>query len=76
MKAYEKTYDGGNEELKIGKANGAKYDTPFSNKAYVLIRKGGGVISQDAKYALTSVFFNKQPYSIEAENPPQFLDVD
>ena len=76
MKTYEKTYDGGNEEIKIGKANGAKYDTPFSNKAFVLIRKGGGVISQDAKYALTSVFFNKQPYTIDAENPPQFLDVD
>ena len=76
LSTYEKTYDGGSDEVKIGKVNGAKYDTPFSNKAYVLIRKGGGVISQDAKYALTSVFFNKQPYTIDAEKPPKFLDVD
>jgi len=76
LKTYEKTYDGGNEELKIGKANGAKYDTPFSNKAYVLIRKGGAVITQTAKYAMTSVMFNKQPYNIDADPAPQFLDVD
>ena len=76
MKTYEKTYDGGNEEVKIGKANGAKYDTPFSNKAFVLIRKGGAVVSQDAKYALTSVFFNKQPYTVDADPAPQFLDVE
>ncbi len=76
MKTYEKTYDGGNEELKIGKANGAKYDTPFSNKAYVLIRKGGAVITQTAKYAMTSVMFNKQPYNIDADPAPQFLDVE
>ena len=76
MKTYEKQYDGGSEELKIGKANGAKYDTPFSNKAYVLIRKGGAVITQTAKYALSSVMFNKQPYNIDADPAPQFLDVE
>ena len=76
MSTYEKSYDGGNEEVKIGKVNGAKYDTPFSNKAFVLIRKGGGVVSQDAKYALTSVFFNKQPYTIDADPAPKFLDVE
>ena len=76
MATYEKTYDGGNEELKIGKSNGAKYDTPFSNKAYVLIRKGGAVITQTAKYAMTSVMFNKQPYNIDADPAPEFLDVE
>lgn len=76
MKTYEKTYDGGSTEVKIGKSNGAKYDTPFSNKAFVLIRKGGAVITQTAKYALTSVMFNKQPYTIDADPAPQFLDVE
>ena len=76
MKTYEKSYDGGNEEVKIGKSNGAKYDTPFSNKAYVLIRKGGAVVTQTAKYAITSVMFNKQPYNIDADPAPEFLDVE
>ena len=76
LQSYATQYDGGSQELTIGKSGGAKYDTPFSNKAFVLIRKGGGVITQTAKYALTSIIFNKQPYTIEAENPPQFLDVD
>ena len=76
IKAYETQYDGGSEEIKIGKANGAKYDTPFSNKAFVLIRKGGGVITQTAKYALTSVMFNQQPYDVSTADPaPEFLDV-
>ena len=64
------------EVVKMGKANGGASDTPFGNKAFVLIRKGGGVITQTAKYALTSVMFNRQAYSIESENPPQFLDVE
>ena len=76
LKSYEKTYDGGNEEIKIGKVNGAKYDTPFANKAYVMIRKGGAVITQTAKYAMTSVMFNKQPYNIDADPAPEFLDVE
>ena len=76
LKTYEKTYDGGNEELQIGKSAGATYDTPFSNKAYVLIRKGGAVITQAAKYAMTSVMFNKQPYTIDADPAPQFLPVE
>lgn len=76
LQPYATQYDGGSQELTIGKTGGAKYDTPFSNKAFVLIRKGGGVITQTAKYALTSVMFNRQAYSIESENPPQFLDVD
>lgn len=76
LKTYEKTYDGGNEEFSLGKTAGAKYDTPFSNKAYVLIRKGGGIITQTAKYALTSVVFNKQPYTIDADPAPEFLDVE
>ena len=77
MKSYEKSYSGDSEEVKIGKANGAKYDTPFSNKAYVLIRKGGAVITQTAKYALTSMMFNKQPYDVQNADPaPEFLDVE
>ena len=76
LQTYEKTYDGGNEEFAIGKTAGAKYDTPFSNKAFVLIRKGGSVITQTAKYAMTSVIFNKQPYTIDADPAPKFLDVE
>ena len=74
LQSYATQYDGGAQELTLGKQGGATYDTPFGNKAFVLIRKGGGVITQTAKYALTSVMFNKQPYTIEAENPPQFLE--
>ena len=41
-----------------------------------LIRKGGAVITQTAKYAMTSVMFNKQPYNIDADPAPEFLDVE
>jgi prepilin-type N-terminal cleavage/methylation domain-containing protein len=77
LKSYETAYDGTSTEVKIGKANGAKYDTPFSNKAFVMIRKGGAVITQTAKYALTSIMFNQQPYDVSGNDPaPQFLDVE
>ena len=76
LQVYSTTYDGSSQEIKIGKANGAKYDTPFSTKAYILIQRGGAVIQQTSKYALSSIMFSRQPYQIESENPPQFLDVD
>ena len=75
MQPYASKYDGDSKEILLGKANGAKYDTPFSTKAFVLIRKGGGVITQTAKYAITSMMFNKQPYDVSNADPaPEFLD--
>ena len=74
LQPFTTQYNGDSTELSLGKAGGAQYDTPFGNKAFVLIRKGGGVITQTSKYALSSVIFNKQPYTIESENPPQFLE--
>ena len=76
LQQYEKTYDGGSDEIKLGKTNGAKYDTPFSNKGFILIRKDGSTVNQPVKYALSSVVFNKQPYNINTDPAPKFLDVE
>ena len=49
-------------EIKCGKANGATYDTPFANKAWVLVRKGGAAQVIKAKYSRLNVIFNKQSF--------------
>ena len=76
LEQYVTSYDGGSKEVKLGKAGGAKYDSPFSTKAYVLIQRNGSVVQQTAKYALSAVMFSRQPFQIEADVPPKFLDVD
>ena len=51
-------------EINLGLANGAKYDTPFANKAFVVIRKGGGASVIKAKYAKKYLVYNQQSFQI------------
>ncbi len=69
-------YDGqSTTEVKVGKANGASYDTPFSNKAWVLVRKGGAAQVIKAKYSRLNVIYNRQSFKIpESDNQFQYLE--
>lgn len=53
----------GNESTEVlcGNGKGAK-DQPFGNKAWVLVRKGGGTQVIKAKYSKLSVIFNRQGF--------------
>ena len=50
-------------EVKMGKANGAAYDTPFANKAWILIRKSGAAQVIKSKYSRLPVVFNRQGFN-------------
>ncbi len=64
------TYDGkSSTEVGVGKANGGESDTPFSNKAFVLIRKSGAAQSIKARYSRMNVIYNKQGFDISAADP-------
>ena len=57
-------YDGSTSgEVKMGKANGAAYDTPFANKAWILIRKSGAAQVIKSKYSRLPVVFNRQGFN-------------
>ncbi len=47
-------------EIKMGKANGGESDTPFGNKAFVLVRKGGASQVVKAKYNKLYLIYNRQ----------------
>jgi hypothetical protein len=52
---------GGSTSLDIRIALGAgEYKTPFGDKGFVCVRKGGGTFNVQAKYATLRVFFNSQ----------------
>ena len=51
---------GGTETTQI--AIGKEYATPFGNKAWVLVRKGGAASVVKAKYSKLNVIFNKQGF--------------
>ena len=64
------TYNGDSQDIELGKEN----STPFGNKAFVCIRKGGAVITQTAKYATTGILYNRQSFTIPSlDNPPKYL---
>lgn len=78
MKASDllKKYDGQkNTKVNLGAANGANFDTPFSNKGFVLVTKGGVVISgEGGRYCTYQVIYNKQAFEIsdEGEDTAEF----
>lgn len=52
------------------------YSTPFADKAWVLVRYGGGVDTVKAKYSTLDVVFKKTNINNTNLNPPlQFLDL-
>ncbi len=48
-----------NLDMRIALGAG-EYKTPFGDKGFVSVRKGGGTISTQAKYATLRVLFNSQ----------------
>jgi prepilin-type N-terminal cleavage/methylation domain-containing protein len=48
----------------VGKANGGESDTPFANKAWICIRKGGGTSVIKAKYSKLYLVYNQQSFTI------------
>ena len=63
LQSYLTTYDGTTStEIECGKAGGEYTSTPFGNKAWVMIRKGGAAQVIKAKYSRLNVIFNKQSF--------------
>lgn len=52
------------EEVGVGKANGGESDTPFSNKAFVIVRKGGASQVIDSKYTKLYLVYDKQGFTV------------
>ena len=65
----------GNESTEVACGNGkGEKDTPFGNKAWVLVRKGGGTAVIKAKYSRWSVIFNQQGFDNSGlDNKPELL---
>jgi hypothetical protein len=58
-----KTYNGtDSSEVECGKSGGQYTSTPFGDKAWVLVRKGGAAQVIKAKYSRLNVIFNKQSF--------------
>lgn len=71
---YLTTYDG-KATTKVTVGNGT-YDTPFGNKAWVVIRKGGAAATIKAKYSRLDVIFNRQGFdNSNLANKLQFLSL-
>ena len=65
----------GNETTEVGCGNGkGEKDTPFGNKGWVLVRKGGASQVIKSKYSKYSVIFNQQGFdNSNLDNKPEFL---
>lgn len=57
----------------LGKANGGESDTPFSNKAFVLVRKGGAAQVIKAKYNKLYLVYNKQGFTVPSGATLEYL---
>ena len=57
----------------VGKANGGESDTPFANKAWICIRKGGGASTIKAKYSKLYLVYNQQSFTIPSESDFSYL---
>lgn len=67
-------FDGkGKDEIGVGKANGGESDTPFSNKAWICIRKGGGTSVIKTKYSKQYLVYNQQSFTIASDAQFQYL---
>ena len=67
----------GSETTEIPCGNGkGESDTPFGNKAWVLVRKGGGTAVIKAKYSRIGVVFNQQGFdNSNLEKKPEFMQL-
>ena len=55
--------------IECGKGGGENTQTPFGNKAWVLVRKGGAAQVIKAKYSRLNVIFNKQAFDNSGYSP-------
>ena len=60
-------------DVGVGKANGGESDTPFSNKAFVVVRKGGAAQVIKAKYAKLYLVYNKQGFDLSGYEGLEYL---
>jgi len=60
-------------EVKIGKAGGGESDTPFGNKAFIVIRKGGAAGVIKAKYNKLYLVYNRQSFVIPTGTTFEYL---
>ena len=60
-------------EVRIGKANGGESDTPFGNKAFIVIRKGGAAQVIKAKYNKLYLVYNRQSFVIPTGTTFEYL---
>ena len=65
----------GNETTEVGCGNGkGEKDTPFGNKGWVLVRKGGASQVIKTKFSKFSVIFNHQGFdNSNLDNKPEFM---
>lgn len=61
------------KEVKIGKAGGGESDTPFGNKAFIVIRKGGASTVIKAKYNKLYLVYNRQSFVIPTGTTFKYL---
>jgi prepilin-type N-terminal cleavage/methylation domain-containing protein len=60
-------------EIKMGKANGGESDSPFGNKAFIVIRKGGAATVIKAKYNKRYLVYNRQSIVIPTDAGFEYL---
>jgi len=65
-------YDGtASTKVKLGTG---EYKTPFSNKAFVMIRKGGAVFKARDKYATLKIIYQGQQFDLQPSGTSSDLD--
>lgn len=57
----------------VGKMGGGESDTPFSNKAFVLVRKGGGSEVIKAKYNKLYTVYKQQGFTVPTGTTLEYL---
>jgi len=57
----------------VGKVNGGESDTPFANKAWVVVRKGGAANVIKAKYSKLYLVYNQQSFVIPSSSDFKYL---
>ena len=60
-------------QVKLGKDNGGESDVPFSNKAYLVVRKGGAAQVIEAKYSKLYLVYNRQSFTISSDSGFEYL---
>jgi len=77
LSGYLKTYNGTTAtKVECGKSGGQYTSTPFGNKAWIMVRKGGAAQVVKAKYSRLNVIFNKQSFDNSAlENQLEIMEL-